>query len=277
MGTGVLQQLSSLVAIQIQKRTCIRLLKTNNIRLYFQVLVSFMSRQQKRNQREAEIVAATLLLMKEKSFLDLRMSDVAKAAECSMGAIYSHFSSKEDLLLGCACFLARQKIQVLQRVLGADLTSIEKMVMMSLCMWQVNQENPEHFALGQLAMNPSVWQRASTNRSNAMNELGDYIDNLLKTLVRQTLVENGYEEVSETLVAELLMGLWGLSSGLYQIKESGFGVFNADFREDDGVNLHLANIERYLAGWNLHASVPRSRLIELVDVVGAYTALEAVC
>ncbi|WP_448217312.1 TetR/AcrR family transcriptional regulator [Endozoicomonas sp. 2B-B] len=234
-----------------------------------------MSRQQKRIQREAEIVAATLLLMKEKSFLDLRMSDVAQAAECSMGAIYSHFSSKEDLLLGCAYFLARQKIQVLHRVLDKDLASVEKMVMICLCLWQVNQDNPEHFSLSQLAMNPSIWQRASANRSNAMNELGNYIDNQLRALVRLTLVENGYEDVSDALVAELLMGLWGLSCGLYQIKESGFGVFNADFREDDGVDLHLSNIERYLAGWNLHSVVPRSRLNQLVGVVTSYTVLEA--
>ncbi|WP_252179729.1 TetR/AcrR family transcriptional regulator [Endozoicomonas sp. 4G] len=235
-----------------------------------------MSRQQKRIQREAGVVAATLHLMKEKSFLDLRMSDVARAAECSMGAIYSHFSSKEDLLLGCAHFLARQKIQVLHRVLEADLTAIEKMVTISLCMWQVNQDNPEHFALCQLAMNPSVWRRASANRSHAMNELGDHIDHQLKTLVRLSLIENGYEAVSDALVTELLMGLWGLSSGLYQIKESGFGVFNSDFQEDDGVNLHLANIERYLAGWNLDSVVPRSRLNQLVDIVSAYTTLEAV-
>ncbi|MGI9283699.1 MAG: TetR/AcrR family transcriptional regulator [Endozoicomonas sp.] len=234
-----------------------------------------MSRQQKRIQREAEIVAATLLLLEEKSFLDLRMSDVAQAAECSMGAIYSHFSSKEDLLLGCAYVLTRQKIQVLHRILEADLISLEKMVMISLCMWQINQDRPEHFALSQLAMNPSVWQRASSNRSNAMNELGNYIDAQLKSLVRLALVENGYEDVSDQSVAELMMGLWGLSSGLYQIKESGFGVFNADFREDDGVDLHLANIERYLAGWHLHSAIPRSRLGQLAEVVSSYTAVEA--
>ncbi|WP_062267551.1 TetR/AcrR family transcriptional regulator [Endozoicomonas arenosclerae] len=234
-----------------------------------------MSRQQKRIQRESEIVAATLLLLEEKSFLDLRMSDVAQAAECSMGAIYSHFSSKEDLLLGCAYFLTRQKIQVLHRILDADLVSLEKMVMISLCMWQINQDRPEHFALSQLAMNPSVWQRASSNRSNAMNELGDYIDSQLKTLVRQALSENGFEKVSDQSVAELMMGLWGLSSGLYQIKESGFGVFNADFREDDGVDLHLANIQRYLAGWNLDSAVSRARLSQLAEAVSNYTTLEA--
>ncbi|MGB1270773.1 MAG: TetR/AcrR family transcriptional regulator [Endozoicomonas sp.] len=53
-----------------------------------------MSKLDKRLLCQADIIQATLTLLKQKRFLDLKMSEVARPAEYSMGTLYSHFSSR---------------------------------------------------------------------------------------------------------------------------------------------------------------------------------------
>lgn len=222
-----------------------------------------MSRQHKRIQREAEIITSAMELLEEKSFLDLRMSEVAQAAECSMGAVYSHFSSKEDLLLACAHSVTQDKLFLLRKVLESPLTPLDKIIMVSLLIWLTDCAKPQHYQLRQLAMNPSVWQRASSQRSQVMNNLGEEIQSLTTDVSQQVLAEASGSEASQELAAQFEMGLCGLTVGLYQIKESGFGIFNDEMLEDEGVELHLTNIERYLLGWGVIDGSIRERLLDL--------------
>ncbi|MGI9275415.1 MAG: TetR/AcrR family transcriptional regulator [Endozoicomonas sp.] len=228
-----------------------------------------MSRQQKRIEREVRIVSAAIELLEEKSFLDLRMSEVAQTAECSMGAVYSHFSSKEDLLLACAYEVTKDKRDLLQRVISSELNCIEQMIMVSLLIWLTDNLKPQHYQLRQLAMNPSIWKRASSHRNNVMNDLGATMQSLMTGIARKVLTEHMGEPVSEELATQLEMGLCGMSMGLYQFKESGFGVFNDIMSEDDCVDLHLSNIERHLTGWGLQYDGMSERIRELIPLAEA--------
>jgi AcrR family transcriptional regulator len=61
-----------------------------------------MVRSEKRQKREEMILDRAQDQVAEFGFLDLKMSDLAKAADLSVGTLYAHFASKEDLLLGIA-------------------------------------------------------------------------------------------------------------------------------------------------------------------------------
>ena len=91
-------------------------------------------RQQKRQQREADILTATIDLLEERSIIDLSMSDIAKAADCSMGTIYSHFSRKEDLLLGCAHAFYQMRRPLTNHIQRMLLPPLEKMILLNLTM-----------------------------------------------------------------------------------------------------------------------------------------------
>ncbi|OED41533.1 hypothetical protein ACH42_13595 [Endozoicomonas sp. (ex Bugula neritina AB1)] len=223
-----------------------------------------MSRQQKRIEREAKIIETTIQLLEESSFLDLRMSDVSKHAECSMGAVYSHFSCKEDLLLACACFVTQDKRLTLQKVADSNLPPLDKLISIVLLMWAKNNQKPQHYQLQQLAMNPSIWKRASLYRIHAMNDLGQEMQGMVAEIAEQVLLYKRGESVNPDLAGQLLVGLFGLTVGLFQMKESGFGVYNQVITDEEGISLHLDNIERYLDSWGLHYEGLRQRLDELV-------------
>ena len=222
-----------------------------------------MSRQQKRIEREAKIIATTMRLLEDRSFLDLRMSDVSQSAECSMGAVYSHFSCKEDLLIACAYSVTKDKTAMLFKVIQSDLIPLDQLLAVALIVWVSDNQKPQHYQLRQLAMNPSVWQRASPHRSQAMNALGLEIQAAMVSVAEQALLQNGHTSVTQQLSGQLVHGLIGLTIGLFQMKESGFGIYTQDVTGDEGVHLLFDNIERYLNSWNLHYPSLRQRLEEL--------------
>ena len=213
---------------------------------------NLMSRQLKRQQREADILAATIKLLDERSFLDLRMSDIAKAADCSMGAIYSHFSSKEDLLLGCANAICRIREPVKQRISQQDLPPHERMVLLCFCLWYGDDQYPGHYRLQQLAMNPSVWERASSQRYLAINEFSNELYAWMKVISKDLLEQHPTLVYSEELALELELGLFACTWGLFQIKESGFEVFNQVLSAEKAYEMHKRQIKRFFASWGIH-------------------------
>ena len=213
---------------------------------------NLMSRQLKRQQREADILAATIRLLDERSFLDLRMSDIAKAADCSMGAIYSHFSSKEDLLLGCANAICRMRKPLRQRISQQDLPPHERMVLMCFCLWHGDDLNPGHYRLQQLAMNPSVWERASSQRCLSINEFSNEMYAWMKVISKELLKQHPTLGYSEQLALELELGLFACTWGLFQIKESGFEVFSKVLSADQAYEMHKRQIKRFFTSWDLY-------------------------
>ncbi|WP_194842632.1 TetR/AcrR family transcriptional regulator [Endozoicomonas sp. OPT23] len=213
-----------------------------------------MSRQQKREQRESEIIQGTLQLLQEKSFLDLKMSEVAQVAECSMGAIYSHFSSKEDLLLGCALDIMRNQVIVLHKALEVPSEPLEQLLLATFCCIIWDEQQPANYALNQLAMNPCVWQRASSHRNNAMNQEIEKIDFLVQNIATKVLEHDSPAHASDDNTKSLYLGLISISHGYFMIRSSGYGEFTT-IQNGSGVaeaqNLYLLSVKSYLAGWGL--------------------------
>ena len=222
-----------------------------------------MSRQQKRLQRESEIINASMELLQQTSFLDLRMSEVAKTAECSMGVIYSHFSSKEDLLVACCHSNLRSQMTLLDQVLNSGLPPKDVLVSSGLMMWHFDSHYPIHYQLRQLAMNPAVWHRASPSRNQAMDQLGLEIEEKLVKVALEILEAHPKHQADIATANQIVFGSWGLTCGLFQIKQSGFGLLNPHIKEKDGVQILLTNLERFFIGWKLDDENTAQRLLEL--------------
>lgn len=218
-----------------------------------------MSRLQKRLQREADIIHATIELLDTSSFMDLRMSDIARAAECSMGAIYSHFTSKEDLLLGCAHCCMKEKYAMLNKLVNRNYDSLELLMMVSFTTWINDERQPKIHQLVQLAMNPSVWQRASATRIADMNALGREMKDIIAGYAINTLGTVSEKPIDRVSAEHFCLGTMGLTTGIYTIKVSGFGCFEEELQEADGVELHLTNLKHYLTGWGFDLNaLPKS-------------------
>ncbi len=82
-------------------------------------------------QQEQMILASAAHCIQDSSLLDFKMSDIAKGAGLSMGSVYKHIQSKEDLLVALAAQMSSQIHHVFKTILelpysaGAKLVSLQ--------------------------------------------------------------------------------------------------------------------------------------------------------
>nr|WP_159063855.1 TetR/AcrR family transcriptional regulator [Thaumasiovibrio occultus] len=207
-----------------------------------------MSRQVKRQQRECEIIKATLDLLHEQGFLDLKMAEVAKASGCSMGVVYSHFASKEDLLLGCANVMTKHKHDYLKKVPSYDLSVELSIVIMPIMIWEHFTQYPGQYEIMPMACLPSVWQRASTMRVEELSRVGAETQELTRPKVEELLTKYGIDTVHST---QFLCGLMGMAIGIFDIQNSGFGLIDSNADHFSEHHPLLENIRRFMAGWGI--------------------------
>ncbi len=217
-----------------------------------------MSKQVKRAEREEKILRQAIGLFVEKGFLGVRMSDVAKVCELSMGTIYSHFAAKEDLLMGCAAFLTRQEKSLYQGVIEADKPAMQRIVTGFTMNWLIAQYHPGLVEIENLSLMPSVWSRANPQRIQELNALHQSFFELAQSLMLEMLSSelNGYAGMNDAQREELAMllnhGMWGLCVGLNSTAQSGIARADGDSHEACSYKHFTTNVIHFLKGygWN---------------------------
>ncbi len=187
--------------------------------------------------------------------MDLKMSEVAKQAQFSMGTVYSHFSSKEDLLLGCTIDISRTITSVFHKVLNSPAPAMERLLTLNMAIWLCYDRQPHHYFLRQLAMTPEIWQRASTGRAQVLDGIYQEMSQIVKALIIELMEDNPAitDKNGEDELSDILMGIWSLGEGLFQISMSGFGLKQPSLQKDNGFSLLTSNLAKYLQGWGWRA------------------------
>lgn len=83
-------------------------------------------------QQEQMVLDAAEKCIEASSLLDFSMSAIAKSAQLSMGSIYKHVQSKEDVLIALATTMFRNELALYEKVLQLPLTTPEKIIACSL-------------------------------------------------------------------------------------------------------------------------------------------------
>ncbi|MDX8391682.1 MAG: TetR/AcrR family transcriptional regulator [Mariprofundaceae bacterium] len=213
-----------------------------------------MSRQEKRAEREQFIIEKAIFLFVEKGFLGVRMSDVAKSCDLSMGTIYSHFAAKEDLLMACATLLSREEKAIYHSIIESDASAMQRIVTGFTINWLIAQHHPGLIEIESLSLMPSVWSRANPQRIQDLNTLhGDFFtmcQSLVLEMLRSDL--NGYASLDDHALNELAMllnhGMWGLCVGLNSTAQSGVAKSCGDEHEACSYKHFTVNVIHFLKG-----------------------------
>jgi len=214
-----------------------------------------MQRREKRDLREKEIIEHTIKLLSQRGFLGLRMSDIAKATKYSMGAIYSHFEGKEDLLVACAHTLTLDHKRLFNAIISQEIEAIEKIITISQCSWQISMKHPDLIEIDNLSLMPSVWRRATKQRAHELNELHVEQANMFLEIVLEAIEKNltGYEQMgqqeTEQLAHYLTHGMWGLCVGLSSTAQSGYVNTLCPNCDKEGYAHFTTNYTNFLKGY----------------------------
>lgn len=129
-------------------------------------------RQREFESREQAILQTARELVQHDGLLNLQMSRVADKCQYSVGTLYQHFGSKEDLLVA----LVTENLQHNAELFGcaAHWPASTRDRMLAICVADTVfiQNNPEHFRLAQYVFCEVVWNAASRERRDAAMAAG---------------------------------------------------------------------------------------------------------
>lgn len=207
-----------------------------------------ITKQLKRELRERDIVIKTIAMLSVQGFLDLKMADVAKTVSCSMGVVYSHFASKEDLLLACAIKLTQKQQALLTMVSLYQLSNAQQVALFALMIWDHNEQYPGQSEIMPMACLPSVWKRASAIRVNELSRVGAQIEQVMRPRFAALLTTTGQDAAKSQ---NMMCGMMGLVIGMWNIQSSGFGMIDVCMQEMTDKNPLIENLIRYFNGWGI--------------------------
>lgn len=221
-----------------------------------------MSKREKRELREKQIIHATISLLSDKGFLDVRMSDVARETNIAMGTIYSHFEGKEDLLVACACTLHMDDRILIHSIFQQPIPAIEKIITAVQTNWLITQTHPDLIEINNLSLMPSVWRRATPYRVNEMNALHIELAGIFLEVVVEAIHQDigCYEDMNSEELGKLCNyfthGMWGLCVGLSSTAQSGYSSTLCPDSEDDSYLHFTTNYINFLKGYGWQEKNP---------------------
>lgn len=204
----------------------------------------YMNKQQKFEQREMKIITSTMDLLKNQGFVELKMAQVASASKCSMGAVYSHFTCKEELLLSCSITLNYKQLSMIKQSERYMLSDIKQLILFAMIFWEQNIKHPELYEIMTLSNLPSMWRKVSAEKLSKLKSC----DSLMEEALRLPIVRMLNIDISDQNSAMSFMGgYFAMIVGLLSFHSSGY-EFNAS---NEDFNFLKDNLTRYFLGWSI--------------------------
>jgi len=171
--------------------------------------------------RAATILRTSRRLFEENGPWGLRISAIAKDVGISVGTFYSHFSSKEDLVLALARDTISARLSVFEASFSLpDLNAAEQVIVSVLRNFLFSFDNPSLFAMERFAMSPAIWEGASDQARTAIGNEHRLVTGRARVQVKRA-IEDGSLKAPGDLneqSALVLVGIWTIANGSNQVE-----------------------------------------------------------
>ena len=210
------------------------------------------TKQEKLKQREDKIIEISSEMIAEEGFFNLRMSDLAKKSEISVGTLYVHFESKEDLLIGIAIDAIRKRYELFKYVQDKYSDPVASLSAILICDHILNEKIGEISEIERLAQFPSVWKRASYRRMEEMKilcqNIGDFVRAIIETAL-ETGELNASNEHAESIATCINASAWGVCVGMHHVFNSYCIKSQEVMKENDIRHAYVEAIHALLSGF----------------------------
>ena len=176
-------------------------------------------KERERAEREQRLLDVAYGLIREQGLVALQMSQLAQAAEYAMGTLYSHFSSKEDLLLALAVRSGELRLQQFAKAANWLAPTRQRMMALAMADWIFMNGHPEYAQIEQYAISEVVWERASQARRDAFTHSREPIGEVIWGIVEDAR-RAGDLGADSFVVKELPFGMWTMLIGTHQLSHA---------------------------------------------------------
>ncbi|KAA3647041.1 MAG: TetR/AcrR family transcriptional regulator [Chloroflexi bacterium] len=167
-------------------------------------------------ERENLILETARGLIRENGFLSLKMSQLAEAVEYSVGTLYTHFETKEDLLVSLAVQSISQRANLFEKAQEAKRKSRDRIYGILIARLMLAETGPEIFDIERLAASPSVWKRATQERYQKMVAMEQRCSEIVLSIIVDAISE-GDLALGSVRETDIVFGLWSLTIGFHRL------------------------------------------------------------
>lgn len=182
-------------------------------------MVAVARKQREIEAREALILDHAHTLLEAKGYLGLNLDEIAERIEYSKGTIYSHFETKEDLLLGVVTRLAEERARLFRQATRFPGLTRERAAAIGVADNLLNERLPHAFQLMQLVSTASVWEKTSERRRLCLQNASYQIMESPMGLIREALLAGDIDR-RDTPPEQILLGLFTLSKGAILVQSN---------------------------------------------------------
>lgn len=218
-------------------------------------------RQREIAQREQLFLASARELIQQDGLLNLSMAKIAANCDYSVGTLYQHFASKEDLLLSLATINEKTRLDLFRRVIEWDASTRDRMFGLPVADMQFVRMYPEHFRLAQYVYTEVVWGATSQGRRKLALDGSRPIGELVAGLVQEA-EQCGDLDLKGLQPNELAMAPWTLTLGTHNLVHAEGVLEQYNMREP--YRLMLRHVQSTLNGleWKPWADPSDDRLLD---------------
>jgi AcrR family transcriptional regulator len=195
-----------------------------------------ITKKEKLQLRELHILACARKIISSQGLIGLKMPSLAKEADISIGSLYRHFESREDLISAVAEYSLRTRVSKLRLVFDLFDDPKDCVIATPLIDFLFNVFHSEAFHTETCCTNASFIAQASQARQRSYAEQGSKISSLLIEILSQAHPKNNLPETT--------LGIWCLVSGMSLI-------WYSEAREpllNDALNFFRPHLTAFLNG-----------------------------
>lgn len=163
------------------------------------------------------VMKAAIRCINESSLLDFKMNAIAKHAGISMGSVYKHVKSKEDVLVALTSYLLDHKQKVMTDVLSMPFSIPQRLLSTALVDPLKIHQEPFGAHLEMMISNEAILNRASPKWLEDLQRKDRIMEGIFSDCLYNdpALLTEGERKLE--LIEELMVGLWSMHVGFIQV------------------------------------------------------------
>ena len=177
-------------------------------------------------EKQLNIISISIELIAEKSIQGFTIKNLAAKLKVTEGAIYRHFRSKTDILLGIIKSFQNESDRILERACTSELPALEDIENIFLHHFNFFAKKP---AVAAVIFSESIFEHSNELSKEVLKLLKTHEDALMCIINRGQLsgeIRNG--DVSKEQIVRIIIGSirytvtkWRLSNYKFSIKKEG--------------------------------------------------------
>ena len=176
-------------------------------------MTSDLRRERDRRAREDLILDEAHRTLVETGYLGLNLDRLAEQVEYSKGTLYNHFGTKEDLILAVAVRNMTQRGDLFDRALLLEGRPRERAVAIAIADLIFSRRRPGHFQIEQLARTPSLWEKTTEARRDALAAAECRCLDAVAQVVREAMKAGDLSAAAGT-TDQVAFNIWSMAYGM---------------------------------------------------------------